>query len=109
MPLAPSWHRVRSSQFLGDTDVPQEIDLDSSIVHSMRHERGFEQLQCFTTVVIPPSRSDRYGGHNLMLSHGYCLYADSWNPTDFSGDVAEYINMFQNFSHDQFAGLHRLR
>ena len=38
-----------------------------------------------------------------MLSHGYCSDADSWNPTDFSGDVAEYINMFQNFSHDQFA------
>ena len=92
------------SILLGDTNVPQEIDLDSSIVHSMRHGKGdSSSFSVSRRSLSQPSRSDRYGGHNLMLSHGYCSDADSWNPTDFSGDVAEYINMFQNFSHDQFA------
>ena len=49
------------------------------------------------------SRSDQYGGHNLMLSHGYCSDGDSFPPADFTGDVAAYVNTDQNFSHDEFA------
>ncbi len=89
---------------LGDTTVPADLQLNSSTLHSMQHGRGdMNGIRVSRRSWNSPSRSDQYGGHNLMLSHGYCSDADSWNPTDFSGDVAEYINTFQNFSHDQFA------
>ncbi|GEM_PF-1310784 len=89
---------------LGDIPIPPELDTDDSTLQAMRHGKGdVASLRIRSQPWKSPSRSDRYGGHNLMLSHGYCSDADSWNPSDFSGDVAEYINMFQNFSHDQFA------
>ena len=50
-----------------------------------------------------PDRSSQYGGHNLMLVHGYCEDGDAWPTGHFDGDFAEYENLYQNFSHDQFA------
>ena len=51
----------------------------------------------------PLSRAAQYGGHNLMLVHGYCEDGDAWPLNQFSGAVTEYENLYQNFSHDQFA------
>ena len=51
----------------------------------------------------PPLRSAQPGGHNLMLVHGYCEDGDAWPLNQFSGDFTEYLNLYQNFSHDQFA------
>lgn len=51
----------------------------------------------------PPVRSAQPGGHNLMLAHGYCEDGDAWPLNQFSGDFTEYLNLYQNFSHDQFA------
>tara|TARA_B100001121_G_scaffold217377_1_gene190779 strand:- start:5289 stop:7187 length:1899 start_codon:yes stop_codon:yes gene_type:complete len=50
-----------------------------------------------------PLRSAQPGGHNLMLVHGYCEDGDAWPLNQFSGDFTEYLNLYQNFSHDQFA------
>ncbi len=45
----------------------------------------------------------QYGGHNLILVHGYCENGNAWPLDDFNGDFAEYENLYQNFSHDEFA------
>jgi len=47
--------------------------------------------------------ASQYGGHNLMLVHGYCENGDAWPLDHFDGDFYEYENLYQNFSHDQFA------
>jgi hypothetical protein len=51
----------------------------------------------------PAQRTAQYGGHNLMLAHGYCEDGDAWELNDFNGDFTEYLNLEQNFTHDEFA------
>ena len=41
-----------------------------------------------------------------MLVHGYCYSGDpenAWATSQFTGDVSRYVNLNQNFSHDEFA------
>ena len=89
---------------LGDLTVPSHVELDEETLQAMRQglgdQPGSPMPQTGSTAI---SRADQYGGHNLILSHGYCSDADSWPESDFSGHVSMYINTYQNFTHDEFA------
>ncbi|MBG81569.1 MAG: hypothetical protein CMJ39_12795 [Phycisphaerae bacterium] len=89
---------------LGDLALPSSFTPDETTLQAMQFGIGDQ-----TSFLAPESgstaisRADQYGGHNLILSHGYCSDADSWPEADFSGDVSMYINTYQNFTHDEFA------
>ncbi|MEM1422517.1 MAG: hypothetical protein AAGH64_00790 [Planctomycetota bacterium] len=42
-------------------------------------------------------------GHVIMFSHGYCSGGNPFDVSDFSGDLATFIDTNQNRSHDEFA------
>ncbi|MCH2132206.1 MAG: hypothetical protein MK116_00500 [Phycisphaerales bacterium] len=89
---------------LGDLAIPGSVDLDPASIQAMHRGRGDQPgwigMESGNQAI---NRADQYGGHNLILSHGYCSDADSWPESDFSGDVSMYINTYQNFTHDEFA------
>lgn len=53
-------------------------------------------VEAFTPRTILP-------GHRLMLVHGYCSDGNPFTVSQFSGDLAEFIDAGQNRSHDEFA------
>lgn len=83
------------------TAAPREQD------HSAMRMGGLHGCRTIQADVAAPSRSPQrtaqYGGHNLMLAHGYCEDGDAWELNDFNGDFTEYLNLEQNFTHDEFA------
>ena len=42
-------------------------------------------------------------GHVIMFSHGYCSGGNPFDVSDFSGDLATFLDTDQNRSHDEFA------
>lgn len=89
---------------LGNVEVPVAAPHDPDVLLDMQHGKGDQPgFQVEGGARDQGSRADQYGGHNLMLSHGYCSDGQSFPPSDFTGDVAVYYNPDQNFSHDEFA------
>lgn len=83
------------------TTAPTAADRSAMQMGAMRNGRT---IRVDLSNATPPARrSAQYGGHNLMLVHGYCEDGDAWELNDFNGDFTEYLNLEQNFTHDQFA------
>ncbi len=101
-PLLPT-NAIRSIP-VGTVTVPDTVPDPTIVLSELLHGKG-DQKAFINRRRHQDSgtRQDQYGGHNLMLSHGYCSDGDSFPPSDFTGNVAEYVNIEQNFSHDEFA------
>ena len=90
----------RSGVALGLVSVSR-TPIDASAAREMRMGRGD---QGGSLISVHPRAVP--GGHNLMLVHGYCYSGNpdnAWASSQFTGDVARYLNIDQNFSHDEFA------
>lgn len=101
------WHDTHSYSLV---EFAERIDLGPVVVGSMPVDQATEDMlrgvpgasrvdssvEAFTPRTILP-------GHRLMLVHGYCSDGNPFTVSQFSGDLAEFIDASQNRSHDEFA------